>query len=50
MIYRILATLVLLAALAAVYGITESGTPPNTSAPVTSGSSDDAAMKSLKIE
>lgn len=50
MIYRILATLTLIAALAAAVILTESGTQPNTPAPVTSGSADDSAMKSLKIE
>ena len=42
--------LTLIAALAAAVILTESGTQPNTPAPVTSGSADDSAMKSLKIE
>lgn len=50
MIYRIAMSILVVAALLAVAYITESGDTPNTPAPTTSGSADDAAMKSLKIE
>jgi hypothetical protein len=50
MMYRILASVLLIVALGAVAVLTESGSQPNTSAPSTSGTSDDSAMKSLKID
>lgn len=49
MIYRIVACALLLLALALTYLSTESGAEPTSSAP-SSGTADDASMKSLKIE